>query len=164
MQTMQNILVATDFSALGEHAVETAFSLAEQLGSTVHVMHVFTLQGEAELARLPPQALREAEQRAARRLQALADEARPASALGRVIMRNGDPAPMILLTSEDVVADLIVVGTHGRRGLGRLLMGSTAESVLRQARCPVMVVKQPEKSERAQGVSKQPASAERTDS
>jgi universal stress protein A len=56
---------------------------------------------------------------------------------------TGDPATEILRVADDIHADLIVVGTHGRTGLGRLLMGSTAEQIVRQAPCPVLTLKMP---------------------
>ena len=58
-------------------------------------------------------------------------------------LREGDAAEEVLRVADDVGADLIVMGTHGRTGLGRVLMGSVAEAVLRGSRCPVLVVKGP---------------------
>ena len=58
-------------------------------------------------------------------------------------VRDGDAAEEILREAEEAKANLIVIGTHGRTGLGRLLMGSVAEAVLRRARCPVLTVKSP---------------------
>jgi nucleotide-binding universal stress UspA family protein len=58
-------------------------------------------------------------------------------------LEHGDAAEEILRVAEEVGCDLIVMGTHGRSGLGRLLMGSVAEAVLRRARCPVLTVKSP---------------------
>ncbi len=55
----------------------------------------------------------------------------------------GDPATAIAQAAEREGADLIVMGTHGRTGLTRLLMGSVAEAVVRKARCPVLTVKHP---------------------
>jgi hypothetical protein len=55
----------------------------------------------------------------------------------------GDPASAILRVTQELPADLIVMGTHGRTGLGRLLMGSVAEQVVRKAPCPVVTVKTP---------------------
>jgi nucleotide-binding universal stress UspA family protein len=55
----------------------------------------------------------------------------------------GDPALEILDEAQESKVDLIVMGTHGRSGLGRLLMGSVAESVVRKAACPVLTVKAP---------------------
>jgi nucleotide-binding universal stress UspA family protein len=56
---------------------------------------------------------------------------------------QGDPATEILAAAEKIKCDLIVMGTHGRTGLGRLLMGSVAEQVVRKAPCPVLTVKTP---------------------
>src|SRR5205814_2627344 len=56
---------------------------------------------------------------------------------------EGDAAGTILRVARELPADLIVMGTHGRTGLGRLLMGSVAEQVVRKASCPVMTVKTP---------------------
>jgi nucleotide-binding universal stress UspA family protein len=55
----------------------------------------------------------------------------------------GDPAEEILRVAQAVKADLVVLGTHGRTGLGRLLMGSVAEQIVRRAPCPVVTVKVP---------------------
>jgi nucleotide-binding universal stress UspA family protein len=55
----------------------------------------------------------------------------------------GDPAEAIIRTAEQEGVDIIVIGTHGRTGLTRLLMGSVAEAIVRRATCPVLTVKQP---------------------
>ena len=60
-------------------------------------------------------------------------------------LSRGDAADQVLRTAAEIRADLIVMGTHGRTGLGRLLLGNVAESVLPEADCPVMVVKTPER-------------------
>lgn len=142
MHTPKNILVATDFSELGQLAVDTAFALADKLDSKVHLVHVFTLQDASETPSLAFEAMQNAELSEKRKLSAIADRFCASGRVGEVKTRNGEPAPMILLTAEEVDADLIVLGTSGRHGLGRLILGSTAESVLRQARCPVWVAKQ----------------------
>jgi nucleotide-binding universal stress UspA family protein len=56
---------------------------------------------------------------------------------------EGNPATEILRTSEETHCDAIVMGSHGRTGLGRLVLGSVAEQVMRQAACPVLIVKTP---------------------
>jgi nucleotide-binding universal stress UspA family protein len=58
-------------------------------------------------------------------------------------LAEGDPAEEILRAAEEEGADLIVMGTHGRGGLSRLLMGSVAEAVMRKALCPVLTVRGP---------------------
>jgi nucleotide-binding universal stress UspA family protein len=59
------------------------------------------------------------------------------------VLLEGDPAAGILEKAREMPCDLIVMGTHGRTGVGRLLMGSVAEAVLRRAPCPVLTVKDP---------------------
>jgi nucleotide-binding universal stress UspA family protein len=59
------------------------------------------------------------------------------------LLAHGEPAAEIVRVAEERGAGLIVVSSHGRTGLGRILFGSTAESVVRHARCPVLVVKPP---------------------
>ncbi len=58
-------------------------------------------------------------------------------------MREGVPARVISLVGAEIDADLIVMGTHGRTGLPRILMGSVAEHVVRMATCPVLTVRPP---------------------
>jgi nucleotide-binding universal stress UspA family protein len=58
-------------------------------------------------------------------------------------LEEGDPVEAILRVAEEIGADLIVMGTHGRTGLSRLFMGSVAEQVLRRAPCPVLTLKSP---------------------
>jgi hypothetical protein len=58
-------------------------------------------------------------------------------------LQGGNPAPEILGVADEVGCDLIVMGTHGRTGLARLLLGSVAEQVVRKAACPVITVKVP---------------------
>ena len=60
------------------------------------------------------------------------------------LVRDGDPAATILAAAAELGCDMIVMGTHGRSGLERLLTGSVAETVMRQARCPVLVLRSPE--------------------
>ena len=57
------------------------------------------------------------------------------------ILRTGDPRDMILQTAKEIHADLIVIGTHGRRGISRFLLGSVAEAIVRSAPCPVLTVR-----------------------
>lgn len=77
------------------------------------------------------------------RLAEFANLLREQGLVGRSVMRGGQPADEILNVVREEKADLIVMGTHGRRGLSRLLLGSVAEAVLRRAHCPVLAVKSP---------------------
>jgi nucleotide-binding universal stress UspA family protein len=69
---------------------------------------------------------------------------------------TGNPVVEIRKFAEGHNIDLIVMGSHGRTGLSRLLMGSIAEGVMRKARCPVLIVKQPHKERKPEGTLQMP--------
>jgi universal stress protein A len=79
-------------------------------------------------------------------LERRARAARGEGLLARALLRTGPAAPTIAQTAKEESADLIVVGTHGRAGLDRLVLGSVAERVVRLAACPVLVVKSGERA------------------
>lgn len=141
MNIAKNILVATDFSELGRAALDEAARLAEKLDAKLNVVSVFTQPNVVEAASMSRsernQALDELRSKVAELEAQLRSSGRTASAL----VRLGDPAPTILSVADELDADLIVLGTHSRRGLTRLIMGSTAEAVLREAEVPVLIVK-----------------------
>jgi nucleotide-binding universal stress UspA family protein len=120
------ILVATDFSDSAEAAFDVAVQYARALHARLHLLHVFS-EGEIEVTRL------------------LADMVAKAGGDVPVTVAGtgGDPAEEILRYAERHPIDLIVVGTHGRTGMSRLLLGSVAERVVRGVRCPVLVVPAP---------------------
>jgi nucleotide-binding universal stress UspA family protein len=74
------------------------------------------------------------------------------------LLEEGDPADQILRVAQEGGYDLVVMGTHGRTGLGRLLMGSVAEKVMRKAPCPVLVAKAPQPRKFAKRAAAAPAS------
>ena len=141
MLTMKTILCPTDFSADAQPAFEVACALAGEGCSSLVVLHVerpplATLGGTTGAPPLPDEYDRE---RVWEKLQAI----QPARA-GLAVehrLEYGDPAAVILKVAEEIGADLIVMGTHGRTGLRRLLMGSMAEQVVRKAPCPVFTVR-----------------------
>jgi nucleotide-binding universal stress UspA family protein len=117
------ILVATDFSDEAEAAVRVAIDYARRLGAHLHILHVYST-GEVDVTRL---------------LADTAASARPDVPV-TVASTGGDAAAEILRYAARQPIDLIVVGTHGRTGMSRLLLGSVAERVVRGARCPVLAV------------------------
>jgi nucleotide-binding universal stress UspA family protein len=121
----QEILVATDFSEIGAAALGVGAQYARALHARLHLVHVST--EDADAARL------------------LADAAGEVGADVPVVVARtgGDPAEAILRYGTQHRIDLIVVGTHGRTGVSRVLLGSVAERVVRGARCPVLVVPAP---------------------
>jgi len=124
MLSLQTVLFPTDGSPRAEAARPLAERLARRWGATLHVLHVEVIPPAADL-RFDP-VPRPAEETEAGVLE-----------VHRRFPTAGDA---IVLYAEEAAADLIVMGTHGRTGVDRLTLGSTAERVLRQAPCPVVTV------------------------
>jgi len=133
------ILYPTDFSTTGQTALEMATSLARDTGATLVIVHVEE----------PPMAygggefyygLEEPNREELRRMLAEVAPADPNVPCERRLM-IGTPATAIVELAQRENADMIVMATHGRTGLSRVLMGSVAEEVVRKAHCPVLTVK-----------------------
>jgi nucleotide-binding universal stress UspA family protein len=138
MLAIRTILYPTDFSPLAHHAFEVACALAQDYKARLVVLHVHKPPVPmGELVPTEPPAYREA---LLRDLQALRP-AQPTSTEYR--LEEGAVAEGIQRVANETKCDVIVLGTHGRSGLGRILLGSVAESVLREARCLVLTVKAP---------------------
>lgn len=142
MATAQTILHPTDFSEDSAYAFQMACSLARDYGARLVVLHVLepVVMPFGELAVVPPEP-EPSEEALREKLQQL--EEATAKVRVETWLLKGDTVETILDAATDLKADLVVVGTHGRTGLVRLLMGSVAERVLRRAPCPVLVVKSP---------------------
>jgi nucleotide-binding universal stress UspA family protein len=139
--SIRKILHPTDYSELSRPAFELACSLARDFGAELIFCHVAppvltAIEGGIEVE-IPTG---EAEQMTSRLEQLRPDS--PRIRAEHVLLR-GTPADEIVRLAGERQADLIVMGTHGRSGLGRLLMGSVAEAVLRRAACAVVTVKSP---------------------
>jgi nucleotide-binding universal stress UspA family protein len=138
------ILCPTDLSDNSPIALRAARDLAHQYQAALIVLHVADTLGpeevgfvEAETELQPEAHLDDLHHR----LKAAA----PAE-LGlepRYLLREGDPAHVIEQVVREHHCDLVVLGTHGRTGLDRLLMGSIAEGIIRRCPCPVLVLKYP---------------------
>ncbi len=150
------IVVGIDYSPASDLAIEQAFELANARASAeVHVVNVVRLYGNQALIDAPTEpgfaavsmadANAQLEAYVERRKQAFRESTlkRGGMRLQRVIahLRLEAPAQEIAQTAADLDADLVVVGTHGRRGISRWLLGSVAEAVVRLAPCPVFVVR-----------------------
>jgi nucleotide-binding universal stress UspA family protein len=144
MTPIQTILHPTDFSDHSRYAFQLACALARDHASKLIVLHVveqpnFIPGGEVGLPAVrPPEESRKALDEQLHQLRPLY----PNIALEYQLV-EGNVADGILQAARDLKADLVVIGTHGRTGLGRLLMGSVAEKVVRSASCPVLSVKMP---------------------
>jgi nucleotide-binding universal stress UspA family protein len=138
MPAIRTILHPTDFSESSEAALELARALARDYEARLVVLHAYpppvTLAEVADRRR--PDGIRED---LLGKLQDLVLDDRTVAVAYRVA--EGRPADVILDTAAREGCDLIVMGTHGRSGLGRAVMGSVAEEVTRRARCPVATVR-----------------------
>jgi nucleotide-binding universal stress UspA family protein len=141
MLPISTILHPTDFSPLSEEALRLAYFLAKDHGARLIVLHVreipVAVYGEFGYVPVEPEnddAIREQLSRV-----------RPAQSTPRVehVLRSGNPAEEIVRIANETPCDLIVMGTHGRTGFARMLMGSVAENVMRKAPCPVLTIKMP---------------------
>jgi nucleotide-binding universal stress UspA family protein len=142
MLHLRTILHPTDFSACSDSAFHAACSLARAYGAELVLVHVAAPAPEgadAETSLLPHSD--EVKDAIWNKLSAL--RGANANVVVSQHIRNGEPTDEILRLAAEINADMIVIGTHGRTGLGRLLMGSVAEEVIRKAVCPVLTVKIP---------------------
>jgi nucleotide-binding universal stress UspA family protein len=143
VRTYSKILVATDFSDGARQALDEALALAARLGARVTVAHAYSPPITDGPHGLPPRTawLDELERAVDRDLRALADEyaARGVTFETRRVLGNADTLAA-LAASEGF--DLLVAGTHGRSGLGRLLIGSFAERLARRSRVPVLTIRE----------------------
>ena len=146
--TITRILVPTDFSEAADAALVYAKALAVQFGASLHLVHVFedpytagALSPEV-YAPLPPEVREEVMKNI---MKELSERLTPGEKLrfsGTTQLATGPVAKAIVDHASDFRIDLIVMGTHGRRGMAHLVMGSVAEKVVRIARCPVLTVGQ----------------------
>jgi len=141
MLPIHTILHPTDFSKQSEFAFQLACALARDYEAELFVVHVVTppvvIYGEGVLP-VEPEAYQEELREKLNRLHA---EEPGVRVVHRLV--EGQPVDEILHLAREIGCDLIVMGTHGRTGLGRVLMGSVAEKVVRMAPCPVVTVREP---------------------
>jgi len=140
------ILLATDFSDCSDVASRYAVSLARDSGARLHFVHVIDSQSYGShsggLLDQNDSLMKEMLNEIAADEPGLKFESH---------LLGGDPADEIVEYVKDKQVDLVVVGTHGRTGMSRLLMGSVAQALMRNAPCPVLTVKSTERI--AEGVS-----------
>lgn len=138
---VRKIILPVDFSHADDQALILASSLAESWDARLLIVHVeeppLAYGGGEMYYGLP-------EPRTAdlvRMLEAIVPKVAGVAYEHRLI--TGEPSEAIVRLAENEAADMIVMGTHGRTGFSRLLMGSVAEAIVRTAKCPVLTLKQP---------------------
>jgi nucleotide-binding universal stress UspA family protein len=166
---IKKILYATDLSGPAVHAFSYAVSLANMYGAGITILHVLAeFPGEEFIANMvdsdtwneiKTRHYSEAREQLIGKkrdhvvirevLEAFSDEARTDGedqpfVTDEILIKNGDPAEIIVQTAKEQNCDLIVVGTHGYGAITDVLIGSTAKRVVRQSTIPVLVIRLPE--------------------
>ena len=152
MSTFQHILVPTDFGVASDRALELALDMAERFGSKVTLLHAYELPIVYSEGLYWP--IEPIELEAKRALDAALAVAKARCPRTDAVLRRGPAWEQTLEVVRDRGADLIVMGTHGRRGVSRALLGSQAERVVRLSPVPVLTVSEGGESRaRAEGPS-----------
>ncbi len=138
---VEKLLLATDLSEASTAATEQAFELAGRLGASLLVVSVIDpgsllMPGGRFRARVD-----QVRDRRAAIAQALVERGRETGVPVSFLVWEGDPGDQIVSAAEAEHADMVIVGSHGRGTVGRLLLGSVSEHVVRNAPCPVLVVR-----------------------
>ena len=139
---IQRILVAHDFSETADRALDYAIGVAKKFGARITVLHVCDILAygvpDAMVASLDWSA--EAEQVASDTLVGIVEQAAHSDVVVEGVLRRGLAWEAITALAAEIGADLVVMGTHGRRGLARAVLGSVAEKMVRMSPCPVLTV------------------------
>jgi len=140
---IRRILVPHDFSETAEGALSFALGLAKSLGASVIVMHAFDIPayGFPEAPVMTADLAAQISQAAQLALDTVVQRAKTSGRTVTGVLRQGTTWSEINGAAQDEKADLIVIGSHGRRGLSRALLGSVAEKVVRTAPCPVLTIR-----------------------
>ena len=144
---IKSILVPIDFSASSRTALAYAVSFAEQCGARLTLLNVVEPAATPDFAKSFPLALEDDKTRAACKRQLdmlLAQQAIEPKRVERTLVRQGRSFHEIAEAARTLKVDLIIIATHGYTGLKHVLLGSTAERVVRHAPCPVLVVRERE--------------------
>ncbi len=160
MKQLKRILFPTDFSRCANQAMSRAYNLARSFGSELHMLHALVLHEGDPYS--PMHHVQDIE-KVADRLKDTAFEQMDAIVesyacedikVVKAQERGISAAPAILNYVQDHDIDLVVMGTHGRRGLGHLFLGSVAEEVVRHAPCPVLTIREQKEPQKIEKIEK----------
>lgn len=143
MGSAKKILCPVDFSPGSEHAVTKASELASALGAELELMHAYQLPVLAlpdSSITVSPTYVAELTTRAQQELDKHVEGLKQKGITASTRLTEGNPAEAIVERAKEIDATMIVMGTHGRSGFRRFLLGSTAERVVRTATVPVLTV------------------------
>lgn len=144
---IKNILFPTDFSEGASHALSYAVDMAKTYGAKLHVLHVIHDIDLSSNMHIPHRSVdmmySEFEASAKKALDTLCASVQEDCRGIESLVLRGIPYEEILKYAPDKKIDLIIMSTHGRKGLDRVLFGSTAERVVRNSSCPVLTIRMP---------------------
>lgn len=143
MITFAKILVPIDFGDSSKRALELAIELAQQNGASLTLLHTWEIPAYAYngMEFQPVDLLTPIEDAARAQLDGVLADVKKQVPASKAILARGVPWREILNVIEQTTPDLVVIGTHGRRGIGRALLGSVAEKVVRISPAPVLTVR-----------------------
>jgi nucleotide-binding universal stress UspA family protein len=139
----ENVLVPTDGSPSTDHAVRHALDLAQRYGARLHALYVVDTAAVASLETGSEVVLDSLHEEGERAVERVATAAADAGVEAETHVVTGPPARRIVSFADDEGMDLVVMATHGRRGVERFLLGSVTERVVRTADVPVLTVRAP---------------------
>ncbi|HED30274.1 MAG TPA: universal stress protein [Prosthecochloris aestuarii] len=146
MIKIRKILCPVDFSDASRKSIRYADEFARGMGASLHLLNVVEphpMAVDMSLSYVPLE--EDLEKAAMEDLEQIADEERAHGLNVTTEVEIGTPSEIILEKAVELDVNLIILGSHGKTGLSRILMGSVAESVVRKATCPVLIVKAEEK-------------------
>jgi nucleotide-binding universal stress UspA family protein len=146
MLAFQRILTATDFTETSDRALEFALELARKFEARITIVHAYQIpvMGFADGGYIAgAEVASQLATAAQNRLDAVIESKKASGIPMTAVLREGVAWEEINALAKEVEADLIVIGTHGRRGLARALLGSVAENVIRTSTVPVLVIHGP---------------------
>jgi nucleotide-binding universal stress UspA family protein len=138
--SIQRILLATDFDEVTRAALHHSLAIARRYEARIYLMHVVRAESRSMFSGDYRRAMDDAWRDAQRHMTDLLIAGHLEGVDHQVLVERGETAEIILRKQDELFIDLLVVGTHGRSYLGKLLLGSVAETIFRQATCPVLMV------------------------
>ncbi len=145
MKPFNRIMVATDFTDASKPAFEEAIELAKKNGAELLISHAYQPPNVVQADAVAPGVYEEWDHnlrtQVEQKLQGLVDDAKKAGVQAKPLVLTGAPYEAIVEGAKDKKADLVVMGTHGRKGVSRFFLGSVASRVISTAPCPVMTVR-----------------------
>jgi nucleotide-binding universal stress UspA family protein len=145
MNPFKRIMVATDFTDASKPAFEEAIELAQKNGSELLIGHAYQppnmFQADAVAPGVYDEWDRNLRTQVEQKLQGLVDDAKKAGVVAKPLVLSGAAYEAIVDAAKENKTDLVVMGTHGRKGVSRFFLGSVASRVISTAPCPVMTVR-----------------------